>query len=199
MDGWASLQRSCKHPAHVGLQSPLRVVGVESAELTAWGPGSFHVVHRTVTVWRGGYPGGHRSAFGVAGCRRWTTPWPGLAAWRVCCHRTAGVSHLPREMRPARWRILSHCATSPEGELGRGWRWAQRLYHASRERPDTHTGVMRNVCTRLPRETGLHVGCERLIVARGVAALAYESSAWSHPALPEGGAARIQATTGANL
>jgi hypothetical protein len=41
--------------------------------------------------------------------------------------------------------------------------------------------------------------CERLIVARGVAALDNESTAWSRSATPEGAAAGILATTGANL
>jgi len=81
---------------------PLRANRVEWVELIPCGPGSWHVIHRTVTVASGRHPGRGAVRLRRAGCRRCAAPPP--------C--------LPRGAGPADWRT-QRCLTSPEGDLSR--------------------------------------------------------------------------------
>jgi len=173
--------------------------------------------HRNCVAAR--YPRGHRSAFGVCWLpsldRRPTSPF-GVAGY---CRCTASVPHLSRETWSARWRLTQPRYRTSRRRSTRSWRlrnvraaplerdvvWSLASCATSAQRPRERPGFAAppeggSASCDPPKETQrADVGCDRLIVARGVATPENDSRARRHPAPPEEDAARNQATTGANL
>jgi len=173
--------------------------------------------HRNCVAAR--YPRGHRSAIGVCWLpsldRQPTSPC-GVVGYRRC---TASVPHLSRETWSAHWRLTQLRYRTSRRRSDPQLASAQRPHPDPRKRRGLVVGVMRNVCPKPRERPGFagppeggsaswdppkeiqraDVGCDRLIVARGVATPENDSRARRHPAPPEEDAARNQATTGANL
>jgi hypothetical protein len=156
---------------------PLRANRVEWVELIPCGPGSWHVIHRTVTVASGRHPGRGAVRLRRAGCRRCAAPPPCLPkdARPADCRTQRCVGAARRRLSRLAWTSV----TWPPRRLGARWVPGATLGPASRGK------------------SGTSWRCERLIVARSVTALEHDSSHLDTVLHASRGShtARIQATT----